>query len=152
MKLFAIIFSWWIFLFALTTFEKRRNVSKSSRIFDVFVVINTIYSFSIGWYTYRTESDSTNVCCLPDVINLGNAANNPSIRARVISMNCLESMTKTISKRNFISLNPIFPTMQTFSPFPALVNTAAAIKTYCWKLNVWISVSLRWWKYELEFL
>ncbi len=48
--------------------------------------------FSRGWYTYRTVSVSTNVCCcLEDEISLGNAARSPSILRRGISMNCRET-------------------------------------------------------------
>lgn len=72
----------------LTTLENNLSVSRSSRILLCFVVIRSMYSFSSGWYTYRTLSVSTNVCCLPVLINLGNAANKPSILDRVISTNC----------------------------------------------------------------
>lgn len=46
---------------------------------------------SNGWYTYRTFSVSTYVCCFPDPINLGKAASRPSILIRLISTNCRDT-------------------------------------------------------------
>jgi len=57
-----------------------------------FVVMSNMYSFSRGWYTYRTDSVSTNVCCFPVDISFGKADNRPSIRAFVISTNWRETM------------------------------------------------------------
>ena len=75
----------------LTTLAKSLSVSRSSRMLLVLVVMSSMYSFSIGWYTYRTDSVSTNVCCFDDdlddpgdddePISLGKAASRPSIRA-----------------------------------------------------------------------
>ena len=87
-------------VFVRTTLAKSRRVSKSSNILLFFVVSNTIKSFSIAWYTYRTLSVSTNVCCFPDVINLGNADRRPSIRDLVISTNCRETSTDDKQKCN----------------------------------------------------
>jgi hypothetical protein len=50
-----------------------------------------MYSLSRGWYTYRTLSVSTNVCCFPLPMSLGKVDKSPSIRARVISTNCLDT-------------------------------------------------------------
>ena len=77
---------------ALTTLAKSLRVSKSSNMFEAFVVISSMYNFSKGWYTYLTLSVSTNVCCLPVFISFGKAARRPSIRDRVISTNCREIM------------------------------------------------------------
>lgn len=77
----------------LTTLANNRNVSKSSKILLALVVMSTTKSCSRAWYTYLTLSVSTNVCCLPVFISLGNAANRPSILARVISTNCLDTRT-----------------------------------------------------------
>ena len=74
------------------TLEKSLKVSKASKILLFFVVINTMYSFSIGWYTYLTLSVSTKVCCFPVFMSFGKAANKPSIRVRVISTNCRETI------------------------------------------------------------
>ena len=58
---------------------------------DDFVVMRRRKSpFSSGWYTYRTVSVSTKVCCLEEEISLGKAARSPSIRRRGISRNCRE--------------------------------------------------------------
>merc|ERR1719264_1252706 len=76
------------------TLANSLSVSRSSRMLLVLVVMSSMYSFSIGWYTYRTDSVSTNVCCFDDdlddpgddeePISLGKAASRPSIRAFVI--------------------------------------------------------------------
>ena len=61
--------------------------------FDALFVTSRRYMFpwSIGWYTYRTFSVSTYVCCFPDPTSFGNAARRPSMRMRVIGTNCLET-------------------------------------------------------------
>lgn len=41
---------------------------------------------SMGWYTYRTFSVSTYVCCFPLPTSLGKAASRPSMRMRLMSM------------------------------------------------------------------
>ena len=135
---------------ALTTLAKSLRVSKSSNMFEAFVVISSMYNFSKGWYTYLTLSVSTNVCCLPVFISLGKAARRPSIRDRVISTNCRESGNYSCNenrnrcshiKHNFtwISLqwlySVVFKLLDRVAillniPFPALLHTAAARSTW----------------------
>lgn len=74
-----------------TTRANSRSVSRSSKMLLAFVVMSRTYNFSSGWYTYRTLSVSTNVCCLPEPpMSFGNDASNPSIRDLVISTNWRE--------------------------------------------------------------
>ena len=53
-------------------------------------------------------SVSTNVCCLPVPISLGNDASKPSIRDRVISTNCRETNAKRTAKGVDTTFNPTF--------------------------------------------
>ena len=66
--------------------------------------MSSTYNFSSGWYTYRTLSVSTNVCCLPVFISLGKAARRPSMRERVISTNCREMIAANREYRYHIIL------------------------------------------------
>ena len=132
---------------ALTTLAKSLRVSKSSNMFEAFVVISSMYNFSKGWYTYLTLSVSTNVCCLPVFISLGKAARRPSIRDRVISTNCREIIAAMkIERCSHIKLNFTWISLQWLYsvvfklldrvaillniPFPALLHTAAARSTW----------------------
>ena len=74
----------------VTTCAKRCNESMSWRMFDWRFVIKTMYNSSSGWYTNRTLSCSTVVCCVPESASLGKPASRASIRDRCISRNCLE--------------------------------------------------------------
>lgn len=87
-----------------------------------FVVISNIYNLSSGWYTYLTESVSTKVCCVPAGINLGKAANNPSIRVFVISTNCRETIatTKHQSKRSILFGKNTYFSLLSCRPQPLL--------------------------------
>ena len=112
---------------SLTTLANSLSVSRSSRMLDVLVVMSSMYSFSIGWYTYLTLSVSTKVCwrdCCDDdedddedeavVISFGNAASSPSMRDLVISTNCRERRA-----------------------LPDLVHTAEARRTWEREIKIW---------------
>jgi len=75
-----------------TTLARRRSVPRSCTMLEDLVVMRRRKRpFSRGWYTYRTVSVSTNVCCCLEVeISFGNAARSPSILRRGISRNWRE--------------------------------------------------------------
>ena len=79
--------------------DSSRRMSRSSRMFDCLLVTRSRYMvpWSRGWYTYRTFSVSTYVCCLPVPTSLGNAASRPSMRMRVMGTNWRE--TRAVARR-----------------------------------------------------
>lgn len=85
----------------------------------------------------QTESVSTKVCCrlallvLSDANNFGKAANNPSIRARVISTNWRETKAESYIE---ILLNriTILYNFQNTNPFQALCTRPLLIVPFPW--------------------
>ena len=132
-----------------TTFANKRSVSKSSRMLLFVVVISTKYRLSSGWYTYRTLSVSTKVCCSSAWISFGKDDSRPSILERDISIKARATTAACVlfingAARLLKMITLTFARLRDYRNSQEHHNIAACL----WNVNQWkteMAYQTEWW-------